>query len=115
LFTRVLLGFLPFLLSIVAISGLVYADRVVTNYINVAGAIFIKYLISFILCLFNFYCLPWVIFKMVGYERNELKSQKENSFMNKNNFLMILNSLVLPFIANAVITFYDTDIYLLNP
>mmetsp|Transcript_35630 Transcript_35630/g.34661 ORF Transcript_35630/g.34661 Transcript_35630/m.34661 type:complete len:94 (+) Transcript_35630:1021-1302(+) len=58
-----------------------------------------------ILILFNYYIIPYVVFMIVQYEKHELKSEKEDSFLTKNVFYMIVNSLILPFLAFILITY----------
>ena len=58
-----------------------------------------------ILILFNYYIIPYVVFVIVQYEKHELKSEKEDSFLSKNLFYMIVNSLILPFFAFVLITY----------
>lgn len=68
-----------------------------------------KYISPLLLALYGFYILPWLISKIVQYERHERKSLKEESFMNRNTFMMILNSLIIPFITIAVISYIDQN------
>ena len=60
-----------------------------------------KFISPLILAIFNYYALPWVIFKIVQLSRYERKSEKDESFMNKNIFFMIMNGLIIPLIVCA--------------
>jgi hypothetical protein len=55
-----------------------------------------------------------LVYKIVQMERHEKKSEKEDSFMNKNIILMILNSLLLPFATSAILTAMDDDFVMHN-
>lgn len=110
-----LLSLLPTILSALTIGVLIYIDHTVSNDKTMYSlSIFIKYITSFFLCIFNYYLLPYLIFKIVKIERNELKSAKEQSFVTKNIILMILNSLIFPFIASAILTFLSEDNHVKN-
>lgn len=106
---RFLLSFLPTILSAITIASLVYIDYSF-KYESLTGiSVLNKYLISVGLCAFNYYFLPYIIFKIVQIERNELKSAKEQSFVSKNIMLMILNTLVFPYLVSALLTFMNDD------
>eukprot|EP00347_Sterkiella_histriomuscorum_P016017 403354814 len=106
---RFLLSFLPTILSVLTIGCLVYIDNSFRYETLTALSVFNKYLISMVICIFNYYLLPYIIFKIVQIERNELKSAKEQSYVSKNIILMILNSLLLPYIIGAIFTFKDSN------
>ena len=65
--------------------------------------ILLKYVTPIILGLYSFYYLPKLIYKIVQYEKHERKSEKEESFLRKNVFMMILNCLIIPFLICAVL------------
>jgi hypothetical protein len=74
---KFLLSFLPTILSIITISSMVYIDMSF-RYETLTGiSVINKYLLSIGLCVFNYGILPYIIFKIVQIERNELKSVKE--------------------------------------
>lgn len=62
---RFLLSFLPTILSIITITSLVYIDQSFRYETLTALSVFNKYLISIGLCVFNYYMLPYIIFKIV--------------------------------------------------
>lgn len=109
---RFLLFFLPAILSVLSMTIAIRVDQSFKQQQNFeALSVFNKYLISFGLCLFNFALLPYIIFKVVQIERNELKSTKEQSFVTKNIILMILNSLVIPYVIFSIFTFSADDLH----
>ena len=63
-----------------------------------------KYATPLCLCLFSFYTVPWLIYKVVQFEHHERKSEKEESYMNKNVFMMGVNCLFMPLFCFAFIS-----------
>mmetsp|Transcript_44378 Transcript_44378/g.32431 ORF Transcript_44378/g.32431 Transcript_44378/m.32431 type:complete len:337 (+) Transcript_44378:1439-2449(+) len=100
-----LLAVIPFLVSIVVIFGLLWADsylwKVAPEWLHLPLMI----LVPLVLIFFNYQVVPYIVFGMVQVERHELKSEKERSFLQKNLLFMILNSLILPFLSFVSITY----------
>lgn len=109
---RFILSFLPAILSVLTLSFAIYIDQSFKQQNFEALSVFNKYLLSFGLCLFYFALLPFIIFKVVQIERNELKSSKEQSFVTKNIILMILNTLIIPYVIFSIYTFSRDDRHL---
>lgn len=55
------------------------------------------------------YVVPYIIYKIVQWEKSERKSLKEENFMSKNITLLILNTLILPLIVTGIITSLETN------
>jgi uncharacterized membrane protein YcgQ (UPF0703/DUF1980 family) len=98
------------LLSAVIVFTIIYVDIVEAENLPVFLQIITKYIAPLMLCLHAFYILPWLIYKIVQYERHERKTEKEESFMHKNSFMMILNFLILPFIVCSVLSTWNTSL-----
>jgi len=63
---KLLLSLLPTILSAAVVGGVVYVDQTIKYEQNLSSlTIFTKYLLSLLLCLFNYYFLPHIIFKIV--------------------------------------------------
>jgi hypothetical protein len=104
---RLLLSLLPLILSAIVVFFLVVLDQQLNDKVPSYFLVFMKYLISLGLCLFNFYFLPAFIFKIVQVERYERISTKESNLTFMNITFMLLNTLVFPVIASAVLTYLD--------
>lgn len=102
LLTRMILNLLLLTLSAIVIFGIIFIDQELENELPSFVLVAVKYVSPLALSLFTFYTIPWLIFKVVQFERHERKSEKEESFMSKNSMLMTLNCLVVPFIICAI-------------
>lgn len=108
-FVRFLLGLLPLICSILFIGALTYAEHELKTQLPDYIIVLVKYTSPLLLIYFAFYALPFLIYKIVQLERHDKKSEKEESFMNKNIFLMILNLLILPFLVSAILTYIESN------
>ena len=59
----------------------------------------LKYFSPILLCLIAFYFIPYLVFKVVQFEKHERKSKKEESYIRKNLTFMIINCVILPLIC----------------
>ena len=105
----------PVAIGMGVVFGMVYVDYWLRNGTNHAYLVILyRYCCPLLLVYFTYYLLPYLVFKVVQWERNERKSEKEESFMRKNTLHMVLNSLILPFLGIALITYWSRGSELQN-
>ena len=109
--TSIIFNLFLIVLSAVIIFSLIYIDHYAEPDIPDFLKIIFKYMAPLLVALYGLFVLPWMIYKIVQYERHERKSEKEASFMNKNTFMMIMNCLIVPFLVSAILSYYDGNVF----
>lgn len=102
-FSRFLLSTLiPFLLSLGLTLALLYLDQEIAHQIDIPNELTIafKYLIPIAVFLISVFVMPKFLFKVaLKAEGHERKSHKEESYVLKNMFYMVCNTLLAPISA----------------
>jgi heme/copper-type cytochrome/quinol oxidase subunit 2 len=105
----------PLLVSTIVIVTLLTIDQILTNTWPTTITIIVKYFIPLLLIAFNYYFVPWMLYRIVQYESHQRKTEKEDSFMGKNISFMILNTLIIPLIICTILASFDGHLYYESP
>jgi len=112
LLVRLLLTLLPLLVAAAVVFGSVFIDRKLNDAVPGYLTVGLKYLLSLALVVFTLYILPAVVFLVVKAERHERVSTREDTLTFMTVATMMLSMLVLPFVANAILSIIDREDHL---
>lgn len=67
----------------------------------------IRYFCPLFWAFYSLYLNPWLVFKLIKWENTPLKSKKEQSFLSKFNFTLIMNLVVVPWLSTYFFIFFE--------